>query len=264
MRKKSGFTLIELLVVIAIIALLLSIVVPSLRMAKEHTQRTICGTNLRSIGTAIVLYSQSNNDFLPPSFFDENSTPTRSYMAYLIDRDRPFGDHITNGPYNFAHLYESKLIETPEVFYCPSAPRQLDGPEGSGAVSYHYDGYHNDSFPWPWNTQDDNPHNLHYVRVGYNYVPQSSRGTDSQGFPKIAQISSQMHSGLTMSTDLLYSLNHIPHTRGVRGGGRGINALFSDGSVRFCNNQEAFDPALWMPSPGNDNRNFRKILRLLR
>ena len=46
MKTKKGFTLIELLVVIAIIALLLSIILPSLKMAKQSGMTVICKSNL--------------------------------------------------------------------------------------------------------------------------------------------------------------------------------------------------------------------------
>lgn len=59
-HKKSGFTLIELLVVIAIIALLLSIIVPALRLAKEKAQNIACRTNVRSLGIALRLYTEQS------------------------------------------------------------------------------------------------------------------------------------------------------------------------------------------------------------
>ncbi len=60
-RKKKAFTLIELLVVIAIIALLLSILMPSLQKVKEQAKNLICSTNVRSLFTAWSLYSASND-----------------------------------------------------------------------------------------------------------------------------------------------------------------------------------------------------------
>jgi prepilin-type N-terminal cleavage/methylation domain-containing protein len=64
MRKK-GFTLIELLVVIAIIAMLLAILMPALNKVKRLAQRLICGTNVKGLGTAMMVYAQDFDDEYP-------------------------------------------------------------------------------------------------------------------------------------------------------------------------------------------------------
>ncbi len=56
MRRTRAFTLIELLVVIAIIALLLSIIIPSLRVAKEIATGAVCLSNQKGLSTAWHLY----------------------------------------------------------------------------------------------------------------------------------------------------------------------------------------------------------------
>jgi prepilin-type N-terminal cleavage/methylation domain-containing protein/prepilin-type processing-associated H-X9-DG protein len=63
--RRSGFTLIELLVVVAIIALLISILLPSLAQAREQAKRTKCEANLRSIGQAVQTCSMENRGFGP-------------------------------------------------------------------------------------------------------------------------------------------------------------------------------------------------------
>jgi len=55
--KRKGFTLVELLVVIAIIALLMGILMPALAKIRTLAARTICGTNLGSIGKAMLIYA---------------------------------------------------------------------------------------------------------------------------------------------------------------------------------------------------------------
>ncbi len=63
-EKTKGFTLIELLVVIAIIALLLSIILPSLKAAKELASGAVCVSNQRQLVLAWTSYSNDNNEML--------------------------------------------------------------------------------------------------------------------------------------------------------------------------------------------------------
>ena len=55
-----AFTLIELLVVVSIIALLVSILVPSLATAREQARRAVCAANLHHLGIACNLYASAN------------------------------------------------------------------------------------------------------------------------------------------------------------------------------------------------------------
>ncbi len=58
MRRTKAFTLIELLVVIAVIALLMAILIPVLRSARELGQRTVCLSNLKQLTLAWVAYAE--------------------------------------------------------------------------------------------------------------------------------------------------------------------------------------------------------------
>lgn len=67
-RVRRGFTLIELLVVIAIIAILAAILFPVFAQARAKARQTACLSNLRQIGTAMMMYVQDSDETFPTSW----------------------------------------------------------------------------------------------------------------------------------------------------------------------------------------------------
>jgi len=63
--ERAAFTLIELLVVISIIGLLAGLLVPALSRARESAQTTVCMANLRSLNSALMVYTVDNDDRFP-------------------------------------------------------------------------------------------------------------------------------------------------------------------------------------------------------
>src|SRR3989304_8750313 len=108
-RPRPGFPLIELLVVIAIIALLLSILSPSLMKAKALARRLKCTSNLKQIHLALCLYLETFDDTYPAAQDPLSTTP-----FYWLWMGRGWGGFV--GPY----LNGPTHVNNPSLLLCPA------------------------------------------------------------------------------------------------------------------------------------------------
>src|SRR4051812_29561759 len=70
--KQCAFTLVELLVVIGIIAILISVLLPTLARARESAASAQCLSNLRQIGQGFALYANENRQTVIPAWVRKN------------------------------------------------------------------------------------------------------------------------------------------------------------------------------------------------
>lgn len=85
--KKRGFTLIELLVVIAIIALLLSILMPSLRKVKEVARQVVCSSNMKQLALGNLVYAAEYDDKVVLAMGSNNEMWLTTILNYCDDPD---------------------------------------------------------------------------------------------------------------------------------------------------------------------------------
>ena len=120
MRRLRAFTIVELLVVIGIITVLIAILLPALKNAREQARVVVCASNERQIYQFMCLYAADNRGVLPIPSFPEPTWPRYPNVAFRMDG---------YGLYNYAEGTLWPYIRGgPDVrqrlFLCPS-----DGPD---------------------------------------------------------------------------------------------------------------------------------------
>ncbi|GJM26444.1 MAG: hypothetical protein DHS20C16_28590 [Phycisphaerae bacterium] len=123
-----AFTLVELLVVISIIALLVAILLPSLKKARDQAKAVKCGANLHQVGVAFTMYQESFKGVWPPavdSLGAQNRWPVPFHRGGIVKSE--LGEYDASGT----------LIsgEDPSMFICPAerAPRRIENWDNGSA-----------------------------------------------------------------------------------------------------------------------------------
>ncbi len=253
MRRAKGFTLIELLVVVAIIALLISILLPSLSRAREKSKQAVCGANLRGMGQSCYIYANDNYEAFPLAA--ASATVQGVLKAELKSkcvppgyyRDEPPGvkDQIPSPTADLFLLIRSTLC-SPKLFLCPSKKKPEDDLRDTNGNSVDvlelYD-FKGDA----GTIQKTNPAisavNLSY---GYHFAHDGQeQGDDTPGvavstntdprFPVLADENPYIFPGGTQTSieETNCGGQYAENGNSQNHGGEGQNVLYLDGSVRF-------------------------------
>lgn len=106
--QKKSFTLVELLVVIAILAILASILIPSLNKARYKAKNAVCVSQIKQIHTALMLYGVNNSYYYPAGDI------TRGSAASIKDSN-------SSGSYDLRPHFRNYLGELNVIMKCPLA-----------------------------------------------------------------------------------------------------------------------------------------------
>lgn len=103
-KTRNAFTLVEILVVISIIALLLSILIPSLNLARGQAKSIVCLTRLNQVGLCVNMYASDYNEHFPILYMEKEK---KFWTQLLVE-----GNYLTDKQILVCNNQEPKEFET--------------------------------------------------------------------------------------------------------------------------------------------------------
>jgi len=162
MKKSKKFTLLELLIVIAIIGILMSMLLPALKTAKETAKQITCGSNIWHLKFTVDLYSDDYNDYLLPTFIQRTGTTAGYYWCRVLFYDLRYNPGVS--------WSQGKRV----YYHCPAEPDNTSS--SRGGLSWNFTDYAMNYYSRPMARESNSSSiNFHWVKRGMTVNP-SARG----------------------------------------------------------------------------------------